>query len=54
MPEPKEGNPTKQEAENRGFENLNYRYKFRNQFEELCDEWLKAIESKCNEVLGTS
>jgi hypothetical protein len=54
MLELKEGNSTKQEAEKGGFENLNYIYKFRNQFEELCDEWLEVNESKCNKVLGTS
>jgi hypothetical protein len=30
--------------------NLKYSYKFRNQFEEPCDEWLDGI-TKCNEIL---
>lgn len=30
-----------------------YKYKFETEFGEPCDEWLKVIESNCNEVFGT-
>jgi hypothetical protein len=29
-----------------------YTYKFETVFGDPCDEWLEAIEDKCNEVLG--
>jgi hypothetical protein len=31
---------------------LRYNYKFKTEFREPCDEWLDAIEDKCNEILG--
>lgn len=31
---------------------LRYSYKFETVFGEPCDEWLEAVEIKCNEVLG--
>lgn len=31
---------------------LRYKYKFETQFGEPCDEWLVAIEEKCNKILG--
>jgi hypothetical protein len=31
---------------------LHYKYKFEDEFGEPCDEWLDAIEDKCNEILG--
>jgi hypothetical protein len=31
---------------------LRYKYKFEDEFGEPCDEWLDAIEVKCNEILG--
>jgi hypothetical protein len=35
-----------------GLVRLWYRYNFENKFGEPCDEWLEAIEEKCNEILG--
>jgi hypothetical protein len=52
MPEPKADDSTKQEVGSGSLLRLNYTYKFRNQIEELCNEWLYGIEAKCNEVLG--
>lgn len=31
---------------------LEYKNRYRKQFREPCDDWLEAIESKCNEILG--
>lgn len=35
-----------------GLVRLRYKYKFEEDFGEPCDEWLDAIERKCNEILG--
>jgi hypothetical protein len=32
---------------------LCYKYKFKPQFGEPCDEWIYAIKVKCNEILGS-
>jgi hypothetical protein len=32
---------------------LKFTYKFESEFGEPCDEWLEAIEEKCNEILGS-
>lgn len=32
--------------------NLKYMYKFEKEFGEPCDEWMEAIEAKCNEMIG--
>lgn len=47
MPELKEYSMSKQEP---GLVRLKYTYKFESQFWEPCDEWLEAIEDKCNEI----
>jgi hypothetical protein len=52
MLETKEDSPTKQDAEKGGLMHLKYTYKYRNQFGEPDDDWLEAIESKCNKILG--
>jgi hypothetical protein len=31
---------------------LKYTYRYRKQFGEPDDDWLEAIKSKCNEILG--
>lgn len=45
MPELKEDNPSRQEAEKGALVCLKYTYKFRNQFVELDDDWLYGIEA---------
>jgi hypothetical protein len=35
-----------------GLVRLWYKYKFETEFGEPCDEWLEAIEEKCNKILG--
>jgi hypothetical protein len=35
-----------------GLVRLHYKYKFKEEFGEPCDEWLDFIEGKCNEILG--
>lgn len=52
MPKSEEGSSSKQEAEKGGLVHLKYTYKYISQFGQLDDDWLKAIESKCNEILG--
>lgn len=52
MMELKDDDSTKQEVGSGSLVRLKYTYKFRNQFEESCDEWLYGIEAKYNEVLG--
>jgi hypothetical protein len=52
MLEPKEGIPSKQETKKGGLLCLKYTYKYKNQFGETNYDWLEAIESKYNEVLG--
>jgi hypothetical protein len=47
-----EGILFEQGAEKRGLVNLKYTYHYRSQFGEPDDEWLEAIESTCNEILG--
>jgi hypothetical protein len=41
-----------QSVEKGGLVYLKYTYRYRNQFGELDDEWLEAIESTCDEMLG--
>jgi hypothetical protein len=41
-----------QSAGKGGLVYLKYTYHYRNQFGELDDEWLEAIESTCDEMLG--
>lgn len=48
----KEGSPSKQVAKKGGLVNLNYTYGYRNGLREPDDEWLEAIESTCNKILG--
>jgi hypothetical protein len=48
MRELKEDSLSKQELR---LVRLKYTYKFESQFGEPCDEWLEAIEDKCNEIL---
>jgi hypothetical protein len=31
---------------------LRYKYKFKDEFGEPCDDWLDSIETKCNEIRG--
>jgi hypothetical protein len=31
---------------------VKYTYRYRSRFGEIDDEWLEAIESTCNEILG--
>jgi hypothetical protein len=35
-----------------GLIRLCYKYKFKDEFGEPCDEWLDGIEDKCNKILG--
>jgi hypothetical protein len=35
-----------------GLIRLRYKYRFKDKFGELCDDWLGSIEAKCNEILG--
>ena len=52
MLEPKDDDSTKQEVGSGSLVRMKYTYKFRNQFEEPCDEWIYGTEAKYNEVLG--
>jgi hypothetical protein len=52
MSEPKEDSPSRHGAEKGGLVYLKYTYRIRHQFGEPDDEWLEAIESKYNVVLG--
>lgn len=49
MPKLKDDNYSEQEL---GLIRLKYTYKFESMLGEPCDECLKAIEDKCNEVIG--
>lgn len=52
MLEPKDGSLMKQEVGSGSLVRLKYKYKFKKVFGEPCDEWLDAIEAKCNKVFG--
>jgi hypothetical protein len=49
MPELKKDGSLEQELEH---VRLKFTYNFESEFREPCDEWLEAIEDKCNKILG--
>jgi hypothetical protein len=51
MLETKEDSPSRQDATKGGLVHLKYTYRYRKQFGEPDDDWIEAIESKCNEIL---
>jgi hypothetical protein len=49
VPELKDSLPSENEP---SLIRLKYSYKFDTVFGEPCDEWIEAIEDRCNKVLG--
>jgi hypothetical protein len=52
MSKAEEGSVSEQGAGRGGLVNVKYTYRYRSRFGEIDDEWLEAIESTCNEILG--
>jgi hypothetical protein len=52
IPQTKKDSPSRQVSTKGGMVYLKYTYRYRKQFGEPDDDWLEAIKSKCNEILG--